>query len=188
MHRAMYLVSRLSIIGILSVAVGVAGPWSPIEASTQRAAKPKFVLEDPCTYPARSAVKRAFGGKVTKEIPSGDILCYLDVGTRPSEPTIGRLAVIREYRPDYGFDTSRDKYEDKRAIEVLSVFEIVDVINVGKRAYLNRSTGALTVLADRKLVFTISWVPTATESSEPIESEPLERVARNIVARTRADR
>ncbi|MCJ7436239.1 MAG: hypothetical protein MUP97_00545, partial [Acidimicrobiia bacterium] len=170
---------------VLSAGLLGTGLSTPVAASRGAAAGPEFALDDPCTYASRSVVKGAFRKSVTKATPSGTTLCYLSLGADPDVAPNGRLAVTQEFPGNRAFKTARGQFEDKRAIENLSAFEIADVFNLGRGAYSNQTTGALTVLANRKLSFTLSWIPAGRTQISPAEVKALERVARDLVARSR---
>lgn len=183
MHGIAKTLTGIGVICVLSAGTLGTGLGTPVAASASSG--PGFALSDPCTYASRSVVKRTFRKPVTKAIPVGTILCYLNLGTDPELAPNGRLAIIQEFPGNHAFTTARGQFEDKHAIEVLSKFEIADVFNIGRAAFSNHTRGALTVLANRKFGFTLVWIPAGGARISQAEVKELEQVARDVVARAR---
>jgi hypothetical protein len=184
-RRITKLLAWIGTVCVLSAGLLGAGLVPRAGASTRVATGPKFAFDDPCTYPRRSVVKRSFGKPVTAATLSGASVCYLSLGPDPDVAPNARLAITREFPGNRDFTTAREQFEDKRAIENLSAFELADVFDLGLAVYSTLTTGAVTVLANKKFGFTLSWIPAGGAAITPREIKALERIAHDIVARSR---
>jgi hypothetical protein len=141
-------------------------------------------IDEPCSYPSPKVVKRAFGLPITATQPVEDIICYLDIGDAV-DGAANRLAISQEFPGIEAFDTAREQFVDRRAIDNISGHDLVEVNGIGEDAYVNKTLGAFAVLVNKKFAFTLSWLPADGHAITDEEIASLRKVARNVVARAK---
>jgi hypothetical protein len=151
-----------------------------------RGATKRIKPEQPCTIVTKSQIEKAFGGPVADPTEGGVLLvCSWRVGTDPSTPPGGAFHA-RQVFPNI-INTSpnaKAAIEDERAIDSLSDNDLRDVDNVGRSAYLNATTGEITVQANKRYVFEIAWNPGGLPATLNAKQEKaLVKLAKSIVKR-----
>ena len=75
--------------------------------------------------------------------------------------------------------------EDKRALDNLSEYDLADADGIGKSAYFNNTTGSITVAADKKFAFTLTWREGGVDTElTKATKKKLVKLAKNVVSRS----
>ena len=145
----------------------------------------KSTLDDPCTYITTAKIAKVYGadvGEPTLNLPY--LLCDFVIGDDPAAP-VGTVRVVQLF-PHFAQTTSKAKeaFQDQHAFDTVSEFELADVFDVGKQAYLNLDRASLVVQATKKFMFSVEWRPTTPETPLPkAEQKKLKKLAKQIVKR-----
>lgn len=148
---------------------------------------PKVDVENACTMLWPERIEKKLSGPVVL-LPDATIAgaagCAAAIGTDPAVAPGGTLQAFTEYPNLLGSNrTARAAVEDRRAGDALSDHVIIDVENVGKSGYFNRTKGAITVLAARKFAFTLQWARASDVAISDADRAALTSLAKNVVAR-----
>jgi hypothetical protein len=173
----------LHVIFGVALATGIAGATAgPASAKST----PKGTIDDPCTLLDASKVGKVFGGPVAEPVlDSVFVSCTFAVGEDPTQ-TPGGLVAVAQLFPHFGqaLPTAPSAFQDQHAIDVLSNFELIDVENLGRGAYMNLTNGTLVVLANKKFEFSVAWQPgSATTHVTKKDQKKLVKLAKQAVAR-----
>ena len=147
--------------------------------------KAKGTLDEPCTYVTTAKIAKVYGANVGDPVPSIPyLLCDFVVGDDPTAP-LGTLRVVQLF-PHFAQTTPNAKvaFQDQHAFDTVSEFELADVFDVGKQAYLNLDRASVVVQATKKFMFSVEWRATTPETPLPsAEQKRLKQLAKQIVAR-----
>jgi hypothetical protein len=168
------LLALLMALPALAPPVGAAGS----------AGKAKGTLDEPCTYVTTAKIAKVYGADVGEPVPSVYLLCDFVVGDDPAAP-LGTLRVVQLF-PHFAQTTPSAKvaFQDQHAFDTVSEFELADVFDVGKQAYLNLDRASLVVQATKKFMFSIEWRATTPETPLPkADQKKLKKLAKQIVKR-----
>ena len=163
------------------------GAVPSVGASVQ--SKSALKAGDPCTYFTAKQVAKVFGGPVTIDVanPARRLFkatCDYDVG--PSSQ-IGILTATLVYPllPPPG-QTAIDAIEADRATHAVLGANLGDA-KVGTKSYLDLDTSKLTLVASKKLVFSLHWVATGAPADgaalTPKVQQQLTSLAKLVIAR-----
>ena len=164
---------------LMLVTPGIAG------AQVDAKKPPKATLDQPCTFVKKSEIGKQFGKPVGTPTADQTFLgCQFPVGSDPATPPGGTFTVVQIF-PSFQNSSAngKDAFEDAHAIDVLANDELSDVTAVGKSAYMNFTKGVLTVLADKKFLFTLTWQPAGAKPLTQRDLAKLITLAKKAVAR-----
>lgn len=182
-------ISRTILSAVLSVILGLGlatGVVTAAAGSAASKAKPKGVLDDPCTLLDASKVEKVFGGPVAEPVlDTVFVSCAYAVGDDPTLAPGGTVNVVQLF-PHFGqaLPNATDAFQDQHAIDVLSEFELADIEGLGRDAYMNLTTGTLVVLATKKVEISVSWLPGSVKTPVTKSTQKkLVKLAKQAVAR-----
>lgn len=174
---------------IISLILGFALAAAVVGTSAGSAlakAKPKGVIDDPCTLLDASKVEKVFGGPVADPVlDTTFISCAYAVGDDPTQEPGGTVNVVQLF-PHFGqaLPNATDAFQDQHAIDVLSEYELADINGLGRDAYMNLTNGTLVVLATKKVEISVSWQPgSVTTPVTKSDQKKLVKLAKQAVAR-----
>jgi hypothetical protein len=159
---------------------------APPAGAARDAGKAKGTLDEPCTYATTAKIAKIYGADVGEPVPSIPyLLCDWVVGDDPAAP-LGTLRVVQLF-PHFAQTTPNAKiaFQDQHAFDTVSEFELADVFDVGKQAYLNLDRASLVVQVTKKFMFSVEWRATTPETPLPkADQKRLKQLAKQIVARS----
>jgi hypothetical protein len=156
-------------------------------AMAGKPAGPTISRTDGCTILSTKQVE-VFGAPVVEDPAHAPGLfdCNYHVGADSKIAPGGVFSSLVEY-PIYGFAIKNALVAvgDKRALDNLSDYDLSDADGIGKTAYFNNTLGSLTVAADKKFAFTLTWREGGvdTELTKPTKKK-LVKLAKNVVSRS----
>lgn len=174
----------VSVVVGLTLGTGVAGAAA---GSTPAGGRPKGRIDHPCTLLDASKVAKAFGDPVADPVLDATYLaCKYAVGDDPTQAPGGVVSAVQLFpRFAQALPTAPKAFQDQHAVDVLSDFELADVSGLGRAAYMNLTTGALVVLANKKFEFIVAWQPgSVTTPVTKRDQKKLVSLAKQMVARS----
>ena len=99
----------------------------------------------------------------------------------------GRPFLVAVEYPIYGLPIKNAfvAVDDKRALDALTEYDLDDANGVGKSAYFNNTTSSITVAADKKFAFTLTWREGGVDTPlTPAIKKKLVKLAKNTVSRS----
>jgi hypothetical protein len=160
---------------LAATAVIVASLAVSAAASTPAA---KLKIDDACTFVTEQQIADAFGEPVeflpVHFVGSFDCVWEVKGGTSAGG---GRFQTYQLY-PNFavGLESARSAYVDERAIDTLSESNLKEIEGVGQAAFINYTENHITVLANKKLAFTLIWED-ADAASELAKSDAKKLIA-----------
>jgi hypothetical protein len=166
-----------SMLAVLMAAALVA---AAAPAGSQKA--PKFKKNDACTLLADAQVEKAMGPIAGRSYFFGTLTCDYTLGDAAA-PT-GVFSAVQLYPSLFDTPGARHDFEDQLAVERLSDDQISEVYKLGEQAYVNRTKGKVSVLANKKYAFELAWKPNpAGTAITSADVKALKKLAKQAQAR-----
>ena len=181
------VLSRSSRLAIVAGAVVIATLTTALTGGTALAKKggPKLKLGDACSFVTTKDITTF--GKPVKLLPIhfvGTFDCVWDVAGGPDKGG-GRFQTFQLF-PNYvvDFNSAHAAFVDERSIDSLANARLVDRYDVGKAAFVNYTSGQITVEVSPKFAFTLLWVDADPKADlRERDVKKLVSVAKKVVQR-----
>lgn len=144
---------------------------------------PKFKKNDACTLLTNPQVQKAFDAPIAGTAYFfGKLTCDYTLGDAAAP--VGVFSAAQLYPSLFKTPGARHDFEDQLAVEQLSDNVIDEVEGIGDQAFVNRTKGKISVLANKKLAYELIWKP--NPAGTPITNadvKALKKLAKQAQAR-----
>jgi hypothetical protein len=166
---------------MLAVLVAAALIAAAAPAAAQKA--PKFKKNDACTLLTDRKVEKALDQPIAgRSYFFGKLTCDYTLGDAAAPAAVFSAAQL--YPSLFDTPGARHDFEDQLAVERLSDDQISEVYKLGEQAYVNRTKGKVSVLANKKYAFELAWKPNpAGTAITSADVKALKKLAKQAQAR-----
>ena len=173
--------SRRGSASVLAVLLAATLVAAAAPAWAQKA--PKFKKNDACTLLTDPSVTKALGQPIAaRGYFFGTLTCDYTLGDAAAPTAVFSAAQL--YPSLFDTPGARHDFEDQLAVERLSDDDISEVYKLGDQAYVNRTKGKISVLANKKYAFELILKPNpAGTAITSADVKALKKLAKQAQAR-----